>query len=48
MTPNVEHTNNDDYMWRMQAYADLLGTATEKRKETISVINLCKKLNTKR
>lgn len=48
MTPDVEHTNNDDYMWRMQAYADLLGTATEKRKETISVINLCKKLNTKR
>ena len=48
MDNNTENLNASDPKWRLLAYSALINTAAETRKANISVINLCKKLDTSR
>lgn len=48
MDYDIETFDKTETDWRVAACSELLKSATEKRKANISVINLCKKLDTKR
>lgn len=48
MNYKIEKTNNNGRIGRLENYSQYLAAASDMRKENISIVDLCKKLNTQR